>query len=110
MIAQNFDTILIRSSRRKWSEGPATGVQIAPLCQDKSGESLLLQFKAGSLVPVHPHPGGEHLYVIFGTIRILDRNLFTGDYLWTSPGISTDAEAFEDTLILLVKPVHYVGI
>ncbi len=34
------------------------------------------------------------------------KNLFTGDYLWTAPGISTDAEAFEDSLILLVKPAH----
>jgi quercetin dioxygenase-like cupin family protein len=105
MIGSASTTSLVRADEIKWeTTQPCAGVDRCILRDGKGGESVLLRFKAGATIPFHPHPGGEHLFVVHGRIRISEKHLGPGDYLWTPQDVSTDAEAQEETLLLLVLP------
>lgn len=87
-----------------WTQaGP--GVELAPLTGDPK-LTAFMRFQPGATAPPHRHPGGEHLYVISGRLRVGDRHLVEGDFLHTPPGGVHDAEADggEEAVVLISVP------
>jgi quercetin dioxygenase-like cupin family protein len=72
--------------------------------QNGGGATIFLRFAKGTRGAAHTHPGGEELFVVSGDITIGDRRVKAGDYLYTPPGVAHDAEAHDDTVLLLSLP------
>ena len=72
--------------------------------QNGGGATIFLRFAKGTRGAAHTHPGGEELFVVSGDITIGDRRVKAGDYLYTPPGAAHDAEAHDDTVLLLSLP------
>jgi quercetin dioxygenase-like cupin family protein len=88
----------------QWRE-IAAGVERGELRPIKPGAgTALLRFAKGSSTRAHRHPGGEELFVLHGRLRIGDKILGPGDYLYTPPEGVNDAEAFEDTIVFQYQP------
>ncbi|HEX7007596.1 MAG TPA: cupin domain-containing protein [Alphaproteobacteria bacterium] len=87
-----------------WKEiGP--GVERGELRPTKPGAgAALLRFAKGSHTGAHRHPGGEELFVLSGRLRIGDRILEPGAYLYTPPDGINDAEAYEETIVFQYQP------
>jgi len=87
-----------------WKEiGP--GVERGELRPTKPGAgAALLRFAKGSHTGAHRHPGGEGLFVLSGRLRIGDRILEPGAYLYTPPDGINDAEAYEETIVFQYQP------
>ena len=87
-----------------WKEiGP--GVERGELRPIKPGAgAALLRFAKGSHAGAHRHPGGEELFVLSGRLRIGDRILEPGAYLYTPPDGINDAEAYEETIVFQYQP------
>ena len=91
------------SSDTRWR--PAfDGVDLAPLNLKDGKGSFLLRFKAGSVCPMHDHPGGEEIYVVSGRGRLNDLNVSAGDFIYTPPGESHALYAETDVLIHIITP------
>jgi quercetin dioxygenase-like cupin family protein len=81
------------------------GVTMAPLRVEAGGAgTAYLRFAPGAVSPLHRHPGGEDLFVIRGRLRVGERILEANDFLHTAPGGVHDAEAHEETLVLISVP------
>ena len=63
-----------------------------------------MRFEPGAKFPAHDHPGGEEVYVVEGSVRIGDKELQTGDYLWTPPGGIHDAQTETGCVLFLSAP------
>jgi quercetin dioxygenase-like cupin family protein len=95
---------LTRLKDTAWTE-VGEGVHIAPLhVVGEAAGTAFLRFAPGAKSATHLHPGGEELYVISGRIRIGDHVLQPGDFLYTPPGGFHDAEAEDDTIVLISVP------
>jgi quercetin dioxygenase-like cupin family protein len=92
-------------SGSSWVSTDEPGIDYAVLRpQPDGGATIFLRFAKGTHGPEHTHPGGEELYVVSGDITIGGRRLRAGDYLYTPPGPSHDADAHEDTVMLVSLP------
>jgi len=90
---------------RKWERTGFEGVQICLLRSNETGGgAALLRAASGAGYPAHIHRGGEELLVISGRVKIGERVLREGDYLWTPPGEIHDLECEEDALIFVNCP------
>jgi quercetin dioxygenase-like cupin family protein len=99
------DVIQKSAEDRQWVETPTPGLEYAALRGHASGgASFFLRFAAGVAAKPHTHPEGEELYVVSGDITVGGRRLRTGDYLYTPPDETHDAQAHEETVLLLVAP------
>ncbi|RZT86796.1 ChrR-like protein with cupin domain [Pseudonocardia sediminis] len=82
-----------------WRE-TAPGVERGELPPGAPGAgAAVLRFAAGATTADHRHPAGEELFVFSGRLRIGDKTLGPGDYLYTPPGGANDVEAFEDSIV-----------
>ncbi|WP_394824757.1 cupin domain-containing protein [Pendulispora albinea] len=70
----------------------------------EAGMTLLFRMDEGARAPHHEHPGGEETYLVSGKLRVGERVLLPGDYLWTAPGEAHDALAEEDSVFFVVLP------
>jgi quercetin dioxygenase-like cupin family protein len=68
------------------------------------GVITLTRFDAGAVGGWHTHPGGEHLYMVSGHIRLDGHDLHGADFLSTPPGIRHRVEAVEDSELLVILP------
>lgn len=81
------------------------GVYLAPLHQIEEGAgTAFLRFDAGSTSSAHQHPAGEEMFVISGRIRVGDRTLQAGDFLYTPPGSVHAVNALADSVTLISVP------
>src|SRR5437588_88081 len=80
------------------------GVDLAPLNLHDGKGSFLLRFKAGSVCPMHNHPGGEEIYVVSGKGRLNTMPIAAGDFIHTPPGESHALFAETDVLIHVITP------
>jgi quercetin dioxygenase-like cupin family protein len=81
------------------------GIDIAPLhVVGEAAGTAFLRFSPGAVSPAHRHPGGEELFVISGRLRVGDRVLKSGDFLYTPPGGIHDAQAEVATVTLISVP------
>ncbi len=80
------------------------GVDLAPLNMTDGRGSFLLRFKAGSVCPMHDHPGGEEIYVVSGRGRLNELHIAAGDFIRTPPGESHALHAETDVLIHVITP------
>jgi quercetin dioxygenase-like cupin family protein len=80
------------------------GVDLAPLNLKDGKGSFLLRFKAGSVCPLHDHPGGEEIYVVSGRGRLNALNISAGDFIKTPPGESHTLHAETALLIHVITP------
>lgn len=80
------------------------GVDFAPLNVKDGKGSFLLRFKAGSVCPMHNHPGGEEIYVVSGKGRLNELEISTGDFIHTPPNESHALHAETDVLIHVITP------
>ena len=80
------------------------GVELTPLNLKDGRGSFLLRFKAGSVCPMHNHPGGEEIYVVSGNGRLNDMPIAAGDHILTPPGESHALHAETDVLIHVITP------
>jgi quercetin dioxygenase-like cupin family protein len=76
----------------------ATGSPVA------AGSTVLFRMAKGAHAPRHDHPGGEETYLVSGKLRVGERVLLPGDYLWTAPGESHDGVAEEESVFFVVLP------
>ena len=65
---------------------------------------MLLKIAPGARFPMHDHPGGEEVYVIYGRAVVGEVTVNTGDYLWTPPQGTHDLQAEEETLLFVSAP------
>ena len=97
--------ILRKAGKLRWIDMPFEHVQMAPLREnDKGGGAVFLKVAQGAAFPLHDHPGGEEVYVIYGRATIGDLVVEEGDYLWTAPGGIHGLEAEEETLLFISAP------
>ncbi len=80
------------------------GVDLLPLNMRDGRGSFLLRFKAGSVCPMHDHPGGEEIYVVSGRGRLNELNISSGDFIRTPPGESHALHAETDITIHVITP------
>ncbi len=80
------------------------GVDLSPLNMKDGKGSFLLRFKAGSVCPMHNHPGGEEIYVVSGRGRLNELNIASGDFIRTPPGESHALHAETDVVIHVITP------
>lgn len=93
---------LIRANERRWLPAGFPGIELCLLHGgEQGGGSVLLRFQAGARFPAHDHPGGEELLVVSGRIRLGEKHLQEGDYLWTPPGEIHDAQSEEGALLMV---------
>ncbi|HWL86498.1 MAG TPA: cupin domain-containing protein [Polyangiaceae bacterium] len=69
-----------------------------------AGTTALFRMEKGAAAPHHDHPGGEETYLVSGKLRVGQRVLLPGDYLWTAPGESHDGFAEEESVFFVVLP------
>lgn len=69
----------------------------------------ILAFKAGAVFPEHLHPGGEYLLMLDGRLRLGDRSIGPGDFVYSPPGARHQAVALTDCrcFLLVPKPVTF---
>ena len=90
---------------QKWKPTPYTGVQMCGLRQnEQGGGTVLLRVSPGARFPLHDHPGGEEVFVVYGRAVVGDVTVSTGDYLWTPPNGTHDMRAEEETLLFVSSP------
>lgn len=96
---------LIRRDGGDWRTA-AQGVMTKTLKQNKlTGETtFLLSFAPGASYPAHDHPEGEQMYVLEGDVRVGRDYLQLGDYLYTPPNVSHDAQSQNGCVILVCVP------
>ena len=80
------------------------GVDLKPLNMKEGRGSFLLRFKAGSVCPMHNHPGGEEIYVVSGKGMLNQMQIAAGDFIHTPPGESHALHAETDVLIHVITP------
>lgn len=80
------------------------GVDLKPLNMKEGRGSYLLRFRAGSVCPMHNHPGGEEIYVISGKGMLNQMAIAAGDFIHTPPGESHALHAETDVLIHVITP------
>ena len=98
-------TIFHTRQKRTW-ETVAPGVEFSILRthDQPGGQTMLVRMAAGAHAPRHNPPGGEETYLVSGKLRIAERELSPGDYLWTPPNVAHDGHADEETVFFVVLP------
>lgn len=81
--AQTF----IDSTRAQWSKIDfLSGVELLPLAEPvPQGSVHLARLTAGTVIPLHTHPGDEFVYVLSGTIETGSTRCAAGTF-WRTPG------------------------
>ena len=93
-------------ANQQWRTTPYAGIQMCGLRRnDQGGGTVLLKITQGARFPLHDHPGGEEVYVIYGRAVGGGVTVNTGDYLWTPPHGTHDLQAEEDTLLFVSAPM-----
>lgn len=69
------------------------------------GGAALFRLNAGTNLPVHDHPTGEHGYLIAGTGIFGDQTLSTGDAFWLHDRLSRKIHCNA-----LIQPLHILSI
>ena len=80
------------------------GVDLKPLNMKDGRGSFLLRFRAGSVCPMHNHPGGEEIFVVSGRGLLNHMPIAAGDFIHTPPGESHELHAESDVLIHVITP------
>jgi quercetin dioxygenase-like cupin family protein len=90
---------------QQWRTTPYAGIQMCGLRHnDQGGGTVLLKITQGARFPLHDHPGGEEVYVIYGRAVVGGVTVNTGDYLWTPPNGTHDLQAEAETLLFVSAP------
>jgi predicted ChrR family anti-sigma factor len=87
------------------------GVQIYPIYKDDSGASAaLLKYEAGAQVPVHEHPGYEHILVLAGSQTDGQRVYEKGQLMISQPGSQHQIRSDTGCVVLAIwqKPVQFI--
>lgn len=93
------------SESQQWQTTPYEGIQMCGLRHnDQGGGTVLLKVAQGARFPMHDHPGGEEVYVIYGRAVVGGVIVNAGDYLWTPPHGTHDLQAEEETLLFVSSP------
>ncbi|WP_438025413.1 cupin domain-containing protein [Sorangium sp. So ce233] len=101
-----MNTTTFRPQQDQPFETVAPGVQFSFLRRHGGGPGLtvLVRMEKGARARPHNHPGGEETYLVSGKLRVGERVLSPGDYLWTAPGESHDGYAEEESVFFVVLP------
>lgn len=98
--------IIVRGGEPGWQTSRIPGVAYRMLKEapEKNAGTFLVKMEPGTAYPPHLHPGGEEVYVVSGAMRVGPDRLVAGDYLFTPPGGSHDADTVEGCTFLVVLP------
>ncbi|WP_437898099.1 cupin domain-containing protein [Sorangium sp. So ce124] len=101
-----MNTTTFRPQQDQSFETVAPGIQFSFLRRHDGGSGLtvLVRMEKGAHARRHDHPGGEETYLVSGRLRIGERVLSPGDYLWTAPGERHDGYAEEESVFFVVLP------
>ncbi|WP_437589588.1 cupin domain-containing protein [Sorangium sp. So ce1000] len=101
-----MNTTTFRPQQDQSFETVAPGIQFSFLRRHdgSNGLTVLVRMEKGAHARRHDHPGGEETYLVSGRLRIGERVLSPGDYLWTAPGESHDGYAEEESVFFVVLP------
>lgn len=104
--------IVAREKEGVWEPSKIPGVAYRSLREgrERSAGTFLVRMDPGTKYPPHDHPEGEEVYVVSGSLRVGSEALSAGDYLYTPPDASHDAETKEGCvfLVLLPGPVRFL--
>lgn len=104
---------LVKDADGSWEPSRIEGVLYKPLRAgaEKHAGTYLVRMSPGTRYPAHEHPEGEEVYVVSGSMRVGRDVLASGDYLYTPPGASHDADTQEGCtfLVVLPAPVRFAG-
>lgn len=85
-----------------WQPTKTPGMEKALLWRQGGGIwSQLVRLRAGTKYPLHRHEVWEQTFVMSGKFRLSGAVMEAGDFLMTEPGDSHDAEALEDSIVLM---------
>lgn len=97
--------IFYKADKLVWKKTPFNGINMAVLnVNDIGGGSVLLKMASGAIFPLHNHPGGEEVFVIYGKVIINQHQLDSGDFLYTPSGKTHSLKALEDSLLFTSAP------
>ncbi|WP_437928632.1 cupin domain-containing protein [Sorangium sp. So ce291] len=101
-----MNTTTFHPKQHQVLETVAPGIQFSFLRRHGGGQGLtaLVRMEKGAHARHHNHPGGEETYLVSGKLRIGERTLLPGDYLWTAPGESHEGYAEEESIFFVVLP------
>ena len=99
-------THVVRHGDSGWEPSKIPGVAFKSLriAGEQGAGSYLVRMDPGTKHPPHNHPAGEEAYVVSGSMRVGRDELKTGDYLYTPPDASHDADTKEGCTFLVVLP------
>jgi len=90
---------------QQWRTTPYEGIQMCGLRQNEhGGGTVLLKVAPGARFPMHDHPGGEEVYVIYRHAVVGGVTVNAGDYLWTPPNGTHALRAEEETVLFVSSP------
>ncbi|QAX84655.1 cupin [Pseudomonas sp. DTU12.3] len=80
---------LVHGALLPWVPSPSSGVERRMLYRvggEKARATSLVKYAAGSVFPVHSHPGGEEFFVLEGTLQDERGDYPAGTYVRNPPG------------------------
>lgn len=105
--------IVVPELGSSWSPSRIPGVSYRLLREgsERNAGTFLVKMEPGTGYPAHRHPGGEEVFVLSGSMRVGSDRLAAGDYLYTPPGGSHDADTVEGVtfLTILPEPVEFLA-
>lgn len=87
--------------KRSWSKTPYCGVEVALLSEKV--RIALIRFEGGAKLPMHHHPGWEHILVLHGMLKINDQIYSKGDFVLIPAETNHTIESFEASQYLTIS-------
>ena len=87
------------------------GVRVHWLYRNENGNSAaFLRYDPGASVPLHRHPGYEHIFVLDGSQQDETREYGTGSFALNEPGSVHSVRSPDGCTVLIVwtKPVQFI--
>ncbi|MCC4273799.1 cupin domain-containing protein [Marinomonas communis] len=79
---------IVRSDHYEWSPSPQKGVErmmLDRIGEEKARATTIVRYQEGSSFPLHPHPGGEEIFVLDGTFCDETGSFPKGTYIRNPP-------------------------
>ena len=104
---------IIESANAEWKPSKIPGVTYIPLHADPNERqgTFLLKMAPGIRYPKHRHPGGEEVLILKGDMKIGDRTLKSGDFIYSPPASVHEASTEKGCMFLsiLPEPIEIIG-
>jgi len=95
---------IVTPEQYQWVASPQSGVErvmLERVGEEKARATSIVRYAPGSWFPQHPHPGGEEILVLSGTLSEDDAHYPAGWYMRNPPGSSHQPASGEGAVIFV---------